>query len=837
MAEHDMMALQATLEALSTEMGVERYRKHRDRLINDNQPEGTVEHSRLIKGALPRVAEYISNVVEEGSGPKSVLQRQVMSELNADLLAYIGLAAAFRGVYRRWPISYVTLEIGKQVELEVWARGFKSYDPKAFKRITDRATRAHSSVKIRRKAVKIVGAKAGYKVDPWSNQTKTQIGAAVLNAVLFASRIFAMTSVNGQKAIGFTDEAEGRIADLVERADWAIPVFLPMIVPPRAWTNFSTGAYRTKELAKRTPLVRTTERETKTIVNRAIRDGSMRPCLAALNAIQGTPYSINGEVLDAVKWAFGECVRLDKFPLAERLPALEFPPDFDDLNDHEKKGWRLKARKIHDQNRGIDSDRAVFHLDMKVADEMAKYPSFWLPHNLDFRGRVYPVPHFSHQRSDHVKALFEFARGVPLGEDGGYWLAIHLANCGDFEKVSKRGFGDRIDWVLEHREEILKVAEDWKTHRWWLKADKPFQFLAACLDWAGYEAQGAAWVSHLPVAFDGSNSGLQHYSAALRSRLDGSQVNLTVGEAPSDIYQAVADYVKREVEKDAGEDPMAALWLDYGITRKVVKRAVMTFAYSSEQYGFKMQLMSDLMNPLASDVLRGDLEEHPFGEDGGFIAAGYLAKKIWEAVQVLISAASDGMSFFKQVAGVLAHEAKPLVWKTPVGFPVLHMYRAWDTQRVVMYLYDHSLPPSSAGKGDRVDANGNVFRRVVPTVRALPTNGIKKSKAKSAVSPNVIHSFDAAHLMRTVLKAKSEGIEDYMLIHDSFGAHAGHAERWFQIIREAFVEMYTEHDPFEVIYESATAALSPEGQKKMPNLPKRGDLKLDEVLSSLYAFA
>jgi DNA-directed RNA polymerase len=62
----------------------------------------------------------------------------------------------------------------------------------------------------------------------------------------------------------------------------------------------------------------------------------------------------------------------------------------------------------------------------------------------------------------------------------------------------------------------------------WLQADKPFMFLAAQLDYQAWANSGFSddYVSHIAIALDGSNSGLQHYSAALRSD-EGSLVGLT----------------------------------------------------------------------------------------------------------------------------------------------------------------------------------------------------------------------------------------------------------------------------------------------------------------------
>ena len=79
----------------------------------------------------------------------------------------------------------------------------------------------------------------------------------------------------------------------------------------------------------------------------------------------------------------------------------------------------------------------VMNEDLKTAYRMSEADQFYCGFSFDFRSRMYPVCHFNYHRDDHIKALFEFARGKPVAEEDRGWLAIHLANVGDFEKVSK----------------------------------------------------------------------------------------------------------------------------------------------------------------------------------------------------------------------------------------------------------------------------------------------------------------------------------------------------------------------------------------------------------------
>ena len=55
--------------------------------------------------------------------------------------------------------------------------------------------------------------------------------------------------------------------------------------------------------------------------------------------------------------------------------------------------------------------------------------SFYLPHNLDFRGRAYTIaPYLTHIGDDLSRGLLTFAEKKPLGKSGLRWLKIHLAN-------------------------------------------------------------------------------------------------------------------------------------------------------------------------------------------------------------------------------------------------------------------------------------------------------------------------------------------------------------------------------------------------------------------------
>lgn len=119
----------------------------------------------------------------------------------------------------------------------------------------------------------------------------------------------------------------------------------------------------------------------------------------------------------------------------------------------------------------------------QVARKVENEEGFYYPHNLDFRGRAYPMhPHLNHLSSDLCRGVLEFAEGRPLGRSGLHWLKIHLANLysGGVEKLSHDG---RLAFVDNHLDEIFDSAENpINGNRWWLTAEDPFQCLAACMN-------------------------------------------------------------------------------------------------------------------------------------------------------------------------------------------------------------------------------------------------------------------------------------------------------------------------------------------------------------------
>lgn len=806
--------------------------------LDKNKRSSTQKHPHsIISKALPRVSKEIKSIIKtelNKSSGRRFSWLEDIENIDTDILSFIGLNCCMDAVAMNQSFTTCITKIGMRIELESWAKGLRDKDSKLANRIESQVIKTHSSERYRVKAARIIAFKEGYVQKKWSDARKVQAGSPIINAIMEHSQVFDTWLQRGKfnnttKKVGLTITASALLAKLEYEDSWAEPMLQPMVIPPKAWDSISTGCYYDEVTASHVPLIRKNPSNTsawrsqnETVKHQLKTEQELPEYIEALNMLQSTKLNINEHVVDAVTWCWENNKNLGKFPIKEYLPNLTRPDSWDDMSPYDKKGWSIDARNIREKNREIDGSRAVMAQDLKCAKDLCDYDEFYMPWNFDFRGRVYPVTHFSYHRDDHIKAMFNFKDKCRLDSESKWWLAIHIANVGDFDKISKKPLEDRVSWVEDNEELVCQVGKSFKdSFDIWSKADKPFQFLSACFEW--YQSTlDSNYESGLPISLDGTNSGVQHYSAASLNKDDGFNVNLVPTKQPQDIYQRVADLVNEKL-KNAKDNPYANLWLEYGVGRSVVKRNTMTWAYSSKQYGMKQQLCEDLMKPLQKDVDRKIRTVHPFGTtQEQNKAASYLAKINYDVIRALIKSAESGMEFFQSIASILADEGKEVAWKTPMGFPVVQKYCQWNTKVVRPFLYDRSA---------------HVQKRSQVSIRERDEYKVDKRKNKAAISPNVIHSMDAAHLLSTIIVGKDNGIKNFFVIHDSFATLPNQTWNLFHCVRRSFIEQYKDwcmYDDF--LYQTKQLMKNP-SNPKIPDIPDKGDLILEDIMKSDYCFS
>lgn len=112
----------------------------------------------------------------------------------------------------------------------------------------------------------------------------------------------------------------------------------------------------------------------------------------------------------------------------------------------------------------------------------------------------------------------------------------------------------------------------------------------------------------------------------------------------------------------------------------------------------------------------------------------------------------------------------PLTWWSPVGFPVIQPGFVEKRTELTVRLSDQSDSQSVA-------------------VKYLTETSGDKAQA-SALLPNLIHSLDAAHLVRTLNGVVAKGIRDFGAIHDCVLCHPNEVATFKAVLTEQFAALY-----------------------------------------------
>ncbi|TPX14086.1 uncharacterized protein E0L32_000480 [Thyridium curvatum] len=652
-----------------------------------------------------------------------------------------------------------------------------------------------------------------YTDKSWPLAIKTKVGAALLSALIESAKVTVVkedqvtSTLLSQVQPAFTHATQFKrgkkvgmllpnqtLVELMKREPRGdfLARHLPMVVEPAPWSKFDKGGF----LEYPTPLVRIKhgEKDQKIYTQAAIARGDMDQVLKGLDVLGRTAWNINKPVFDVMleAWNTGE-------PIAD-IPALHpdipTPPEPDSSDDPMQRRLWIKAVKAAENHRsGLHSVRCFMNFQLEIARAF-RDQTFYFPHNIDFRGRAYPIPtYLNHMGADHVRGLMCFAKGKELGEEGLRWLKVHLANVYGFDKASLK---EREAFAMDNVENIIDSATNpLKGKRWWLKAEDPWQCLATC-----YELKAALdcadptqYISHLPVHQDGTCNGLQHYAALGGDTWGAQQVNLVPGDRPADVYSAVADLVKENIAADLEQGNPFAVALTGKITRKVVKQTVMTNVYGVTFSGAKKQVLKQL------DALYPDLQSQT-GLDP-LILASYIATKIFKALSTMFRGAHDIQYWLGEIGGrvcraltpdqlarlenqptpakkgirakaaktsteeILSQFRSTLVWTTPLRMPVAQPYRKSGTRTISTCLQDLIL------------------------VSPESSDPVHRRKQLQAFPPNFIHSLDASHMILSALECDAMGLS-FAAVHDSFWTHAADVNKMNGVIRDAFIRIHSE---------------------------------------------
>jgi DNA-directed RNA polymerase len=579
---------------------------------------------------------------------------------------------------------------------------------------------------------------------------------------------------------------------------------------------------------------------------------------------------------------------LDKITL-ESHPIL-----FDCLNKAQEVGWRVNEEIYKTHLWALRNKTDAFSdiweqqnpeakttklREARAIGDIAKRflgKTFYHLYYYDFRGRKYPTTAYLHEQgSDLARGLLLRSDKKAIGKDGFFWLLVSIASnwAGDAgrddgAKTDKIPLKDRFMWAMDNEEILLSYAESPKVHQGWMKADKPWQFLAACVElknlriWQSLERGGNwedfSYESSLEVYIDGSNNGSQHLSALTTDEETAVHVNLVPSELPGDLYKYVADHVwdtlkeivsemdnytmeacnkfidtlidfkkqiyateprseqrkelvdeikqYKEMHKETAEKAAPIYWMR--ITDSKHKRKIVKRNVMTLPYGGTAY---GLGQQQIDDAKKHGIDELLFMEHKW---GAYMGRLVYEDCKISLRRPMQLLSVFEEAGRNAEADGRFLSWTVPVtNFPVVQNY----TEGKVKKIWVQYGPPS----GERLSTG--YYRNTLQLAICFIEDQIpSKGKQAQGASPNAIHSLDAAHLAITCARAEYP----ITTIHDSFGCLLADMPDLFRLIRHTFLELYNA-DPLGCIMEEIEGDIS--------NV-QFGNLDLSLILDSEYCF-
>jgi DNA-directed RNA polymerase len=459
-----------------------------------------------------------------------------------------------------------------------------------------------------------------------------------------------------------------------------------------------------------------------------------------------------------------------------------------------------------------DQKRLQMAVRLSLAKELHTLGFFYHSYTMDFRGRAYSVcSMLSPQAGDFDRGLLKFATPVQQTEEGMYWQKVALANTMDGaegwngEASDKSPFDERVAWVDANHDQLLYVADNpLETASLWAdnetkKKNPSFQRLASIIDYAEAVREGT---TSYPVQLDGACNGSQHWSAIRRDPVIAELTNVMPVEKPQDLYQFVADIATTEMHHRAEDqdNSWCQKFVDYWGTlkRKVVKRATMCDAYGITPHGIRKYAREE-----------GHLSWVP--KDQLAAAVNELAFLTIKGLEGAMVESNKGKDYVRYISDLFTDEGKHMTWEVPGGMRIVNKYVEFVPRTSRSRLYGEKY--------------------VLRVTFGEPTKDPDATAARGAIAPNFIHSFDAAHMRLAILRMNEAGVNNFSMIHDSYGCPAPQIPAMRQIIKETFLEVHQDNQ-LEKLTAYAEQCL---GADVEPS-PPAGTLDINGVLGAEYLF-
>ena len=820
--------------------------------------------ARLMRASIvPAISEWLSKKYEylmhhkRGKvGPGVAPFNKIRSWMTFEMMAHIGLSIVLDSLGRNGKLKTktqaVAIKIGECLDHQAMLEYMSFVDPQYFKRLREWYLNDENRT-YDRKITAMVHSLNKHEDMEWNGlsvQDHNALGSLILQGVMSLKEetdqhyIFETikdwpSTKRGQKKhlvgyIGLSKHGMQWREQLQKMIDDQAFAIMPMLCPPRDWTNDTPGGYYTCPHPKYQNLVHN---------GNGTRLGST--AIEAINHLQRIPHKINKYIYELQvslmprSWKIGSFVtyELDSY-VDENMPIKDsdYIATLDKESDEYKKLMRVFT-EAYDKQKLTEKQAMSPRRVLCTAERFVDEPYFWLPWFVDWRGRMYcGCDSVNLQGADYQKALILAAAGDEVTDETYRNLLINLAITGEFAtpngKTNKLPYDERVAWAEEWiaTGEIDAIVEDPMSNRFWMEAEEPWQFLATCEEIVALFRKKTRTKTHLYVARDMTCSGVQIMAALIQDEKAGIATNLVPQEDGKmrDAYEAVAvearillttdwwmasQYEKREKRRQQwnAENPKRTPreyreGIEFDINR--VDRKIAKLATMIAGYGGTFLSRSEGVYEACEEA---KWEIHPADRT-------ILANAIIEGMDIAfpkIKELNDWWTGVIKVAiqKVIENGEHALTWTTPQGGTVVHqVYREMLTQQVNTWAASGAhyakLQKDSGSKAHLVYGYGDT----------------KATKHATGGPANMVHSLDADILVGAIACSPREW--SMYFVHDCAMTTATHIESLIKECRQSFYRTCS-YDFLGSLVDRWDVETE---------MPEKGDLDLVDSLTAPYMF-
>ena len=636
--------LQDTREEFMNYEGVKDLRRQTSKAEERAYASHTIYGSQVRRHYTLLIAAELKDRYDELKRGKAMQGREALvllkDQLDWNRVAYIGLSTMLdlAGIPRKYgrltttsrkelglrTTSEVNLEIGRRVMIEANLRRLKKTLPRKYKKLKEEFFTQHAGFRQKITNIKresrdladyfqdlIVGNKTS-DIDPdrladiaenwqwidWSHSIMVQVGSLVTKTIIDITGMVSWTKSFDERGKDrnlfvfsevFSEERDQMIFDAAN----TVHFMMPMLVPPKRWSQGELGGYHAS--------ARTLYRS----IVRGYREGSQISDLTYefINRQQEVPFCLDKEMLGIHRWladkgwtilgeeerekdvddAFRPYRAPDHVPvLPEHLQGVKKPTEAA-TEEHrelyqEKKRISQQIRDFHTRQEELKQRAKPVQRYLRLAKMIEDDPMFYFPWSLDWRSRCYPmVDALNPQGPEYQKSVLNFATETPVDDRSDFWLCVGIASAAGQDKES---FESRVAWTKRNLSLVKAVAKDplGDAFSLWTNMPEPWIFLRACIEWRRINLEGQTFTNIACLGQDATQSGLQLLGGMVLDKQTCDLVNCVPGhDKPQDAYGTVLAEAIRLIEEDGSAFPVEKI----KGKRKLVKTPVMTKVYAA----------------------------------------------------------------------------------------------------------------------------------------------------------------------------------------------------------------------------------------------------------------